>query len=61
MVSSDTFSLDGIAEELPRSKAIDEQVHQKFLADYSDSGEVQANVREVFVHFATKIIDLMAP
>ena len=57
MVLSDTFSLDEIAEELPLSKAIDEQVHQKFLAEYSDSGEGQANVREVLVHFATKIVD----
>ena len=61
MVSSNTFSLDEIAEELPRSNAIDEQAHQKFLAEYSNNEEVQANVREVFVHFASKIYDLMTP
>ena len=61
MVSSETFSLDEIAEELPRNGQIDEQAHQKYLNEFSDNEDVQTMVRQVFVHFTTKIYDLMVP
>ena len=61
MVSSETFSLDEIAEELPRRGQIDEQAHRKFLNEFSDNADVQTMVRQVFIHFSTKIYDLMTP
>ena len=61
MVSTDTFSLDEIAEELPRNHPIDEQAHQKFMNEFANDQDVQSNVREVFIHYTTKIYDLMEP
>ena len=61
MVSSGTFSLDEIAEHLPRTNEIDEKSHSKFLLEFSDDEAIQSRVREIFVVFTTKIYELVNP
>ena len=61
MVSSETFSLDEIAEELPKTDDIDQRAHQKFLDEFSANENVQTMVRQIFVYYATEIYDLMTP
>ena len=61
MVSSETFSLDEIAEELPRTADIDQRAHQKFLDEFSANENVQTMVRQTFVYYATGMYDLMTP
>ena len=61
MVSSETFSLDEIAEQLPRTNEIDEKAHEKFLSEFSNDEAIQSQVREIFVVFTTKIYELVNP
>ena len=61
MIESETFSIDEIVENLSRNEEVDRVAHQKFVAEFSNNLEVQAKTREVFLHFTTKIIDLMEP
>ena len=60
IIESETFSIDEIVENLSRNE-VDRVAHQKFVAEFSNNLEVQAKTREVFLHFTTKIIDLMEP
>ena len=60
MVSFETFSLDEIAAELPRTNKIDEKVHSKFLADFADNRAIQSQVREVSIPFTEKIYELIS-
>ena len=61
LVSSETFSLDEIAEHLPRNNEIDEKAHEKFLSEFSNDEAIQSQVREIFVLFTTKIYELVNP
>ena len=61
MVSSETFSLDEIADHLPRTNEIDEKTHEKFLSEFANDESVQSQVREIFVVFTTKIYELVNP
>ena len=61
MVSSETFSLDEIAEELPRTADIHQRACQKFLDEFSANENVQTMVRQTFVYYATGMYDLMTP
>ena len=61
MIESETFSIDEIVENLSRNEEVDRVAHQKFVAEFSNNLEVQAKTREVFLHFTTKIVDLMEP
>ena len=61
MVSSETFSLDEIAEQLPRTNEIDEKAHEKFMSEFSNDEAIQSQVREIFVVFTTKIYELVNP
>ena len=60
IIESEKFSIDEIVENLSRNE-VDRVAHQKFVAEFSNNLEVQAKTREVFLHFTTKIIDLMEP
>ena len=61
LVSSETFSLDEIAEHWPRNNEIDEKAHEKFLSEFSNDEAIQSQVREIFVVYTTKIYELVNP
>ena len=61
MVESGTFTIDEIADNLSRNEEVDRVAHQKYIAEFSNNQEVQTKTREVFLHFTTKIMDLMKP
>ena len=61
IVSSETFSLDEIAEHLPRTNEIDEKAHEKYVSEISNDEAIQSQVREIFVIFTNKIYELVNP
>ena len=61
IVSSETFSLDEIAEHLTRTNEIDEKAHEKYVSEISNDEAIQSQVREIFVIFTTKIYELVNP
>ena len=61
MVESGTFTIEEIVDNLSRNEEVDRVAHQKYIAEFSNNQEVQTKTREVFLHFTTKIMDLMKP
>ena len=61
IIESETFSIDEIVDNLSRNEEVDRVAHQKYVNEFSNNLEVQKKTKEVFLHFTTKIVDLMEP
>ena len=61
MIESETFTIDEVVDSLSRNEKVDRVAHQKYVDNFSDNLEVQNKTKEVFLHFTTKIVDLMEP
>ena len=46
---------------MERSEIVEEQAHLKYNAEFSNNEEIQLLSKDVFVDFATKLLDLMKP
>ena len=59
LVENDIFTLDEVAEHLVPNHQVDRDAYQKYVSEFAENEAVQLKVKEVFLHFTQKLLDLM--